>query len=64
MGTRSDSPQGLSFMGNSDGNTTLNPSLSEMIVQWDDSGPMHPHSMNLGRKWLTVFTVSMGSLCV
>ncbi|KAJ6148991.1 major facilitator superfamily domain-containing protein [Penicillium samsonianum] len=66
MGTRNDSPQGLSLTGNSNSNanSTLNPSLSAMIVQWDDNDPMHPYSMSLGRKWLTVVTVSMGSLCV
>lgn len=64
MGTRNDSPQGLSLTGNSNANSTLNPSLSAMIVQWDDNDPMHPYSMSLGRKWLTVVTVSMGSLCV
>ncbi|KAJ5116798.1 hypothetical protein N7456_001146 [Penicillium angulare] len=37
---------------------------SVMTVAWDENDSMHPYSLSLGRKWLAVITVSLGSACV
>ncbi|KAF7596910.1 hypothetical protein BBP40_011955 [Aspergillus hancockii] len=37
---------------------------SAATVKWDENDPMHPYNMSLGRRWLIVIIVSMGSLCV
>jgi hypothetical protein len=37
---------------------------TEILVDWDENDPMHPHSMSEARRWLIVLVVSLGSLCV
>lgn len=56
--------QGLPLIESVSIDNNLSQNLSAVTVHWDEDDPMHPYNMNLWRKWLTVITLSMGSLCV
>ena len=36
----------------------------EFEVEFDDNDPMNPRNMSTARKWVVVFTLAFGSLCV
>lgn len=46
-------------------NQDIHPSNENFLVEWDgDNDPLNPRSLPTLKKWLIVFTISMGSLLV